>query len=155
MVLNFYYLSDGEPEVTHYEFVASIGQKLEFYQTATAICFRKQPNNTDINVGVKGFGLMFACYLTGGWNDGTQLSVWFFASYFESFSPNTWHAGVTDYSSKNTGVLYVGNATDFDTTYNLSVFEAEDLNFPGLTENSMFRCYFNFHGDEADTRLDM
>ena len=60
LILN--YLYNGEPELTHYEFVASIGEKLGYYQTATTICFRKQANNTDINVGDKGFGLMFACY---------------------------------------------------------------------------------------------
>ena len=59
------------------------------------------------------------------------------------------------YSSRNSGVLYVGNATDFDTTFNLSIFEAENLTFPGLVEDSNWRCYFNFLGNEESTRLDM
>ena len=136
-----------------YEFVAHLSEPLGYYQTATAICFQKQANATDIQVDDKGFGIMFACYLQGGCDDGTKLSVWFFASHVWNMSPPLWAPLGTDYSSSNTGVLYVGNGTDFDTTERLSESAAADLTIPPLTEDPQWRCYFNFKGNEEDTRL--
>ena len=123
------------------------------YQSASAICFARQEGATDIQVGDEGFGLMFACYQQNGCEDGTKLGIWFFASYLESLNPPIWHAGVTDYSSVNTGVLYVGNGTDFDTTERLSESYAADLTIPPLGVQPEWRCYFNFLGYEPANRL--
>ena len=71
-------------ELTHYEFVAHISKELGFFQSATAICFAKHDNATDIQVGDKGFLLEFSCYVNGGCSDGTKLSVALFASYLDT-----------------------------------------------------------------------
>ena len=57
------YLTYPGSALTYIEFVAHINQGLGFYQTATAICFEKQDNATDIQTGDNGFGIMFACYI--------------------------------------------------------------------------------------------
>ena len=93
-------------------------------------------------------------YLQGGWDDGTKLSVWFFASHLENTSPATWSSGGIDYSHLNTGSLYVGNGTDFDTTYKLSSDNATALTIPPASQDPSWRCYFNFLGNETVTRLD-
>ena len=149
------YLYNHEMQLTHYEFVAHIGHELELNKTTTAICFKRQNNATDIKVGDKGFGIEFSCFVNGGCSDGSKLNVSLFASHLSSLLPPTWHAGVHDYSSSNTGILYAGNATNFDTTYSLGIFEAEDLTFPALLEPVEWRCYFNFNGNFAHTRLDL
>ena len=112
------------------EFVAKIGQRLGFNQTATTICFEKQDDATDIQEEDHGFGIMFAWYLQGGCSDATKLSVWLFASHLSSLNPPTWAADGTDLSILNSGSLYVGNETDFDTTYRLSLSEAATLTIP-------------------------
>ena len=57
------YLDNPGSDLMNIEFVAHIGKALGFYETATTICFEKQDNETDIQVGDNGFGLMFACYI--------------------------------------------------------------------------------------------
>ena len=150
----FNYLDNPGSTLLYLEFVAHLNQGLGFYQTATALCFEKQDGATDVQTGDNGFGIMFACYLQGGCSDGTKLSVWLFASHLSSMSPPTWAAGGTDYSHYNKGSLYIGNTTDFDTTYKLSLVDAASLTIPPDTINPEWRCYFNFHGNEPNTRLD-
>ena len=96
---------------------------------------------------------MFACYLQDGCNDGTKLDIWFFASHLASLEPPTWAANGTDYTHLNTGVLYVGNGTDFDTTERLNSDYAADLTIPPLGDPAEWRCYFKFLGNEEDSRL--
>ena len=148
------YLDNSDAGFMNIEFVAHLNQSLGYYQTATAICFDKQNGTTDIQIGDNGFGLMFACYLQGGCDDGTKLHVWFFASSLDNDNPPTWASGGVDYSHLNTGCLYVGNGTDFDTTYKLSIANATDLTIPLSTVNPDWRCYFNYLGNETITRLD-
>ena len=83
------------------------------------------------------------------------FSVWFFASHLSSMNPPTWAAGGTDYSHFNTGSLYIGNYTDFETTYKLSLADAASLTIPPDTVNPEYRCFFNFLGNEEQTRLDL
>ena len=148
------YLNNTGVNSTYIEFEAHLNKSLGYNQTATAICINKQSNATDVQKDDDGFGIMFACYLPGGCSDGTKLHGWFCASFLESISPPTWANGGEDYSSNNTGVLYVGNGTDFDTTYKLSPEAASNLTIPSSSENPEYRCYFNFLGNETATRID-
>ena len=149
------YLDNPGSSLLYLEFVAHLSQGLGYFQTATAICIDKQDDAVDVQTGDNGFGIMFACYTQGGCNDATQLFVWFFASHLSSISPPTWAAGGTDYSHFNTGSLYIGNQTDFDTTYKISLADAASLTIPPDTVDPEWRCYFNFLGDEGQTRLDL
>ena len=60
------YLDNPGSSLLYLEFAPQISQALQFYQTATAICFNKQDGATDIQEGDNGFGIMFACYLKDG-----------------------------------------------------------------------------------------
>ena len=147
------YLDNSEGPVLHIEFVAHIDQALGFFKTATAICFNKQDNSSDVQAGDPGFGLMFACYLPGGCHHGTELFVWFFASHLASMSPPTWSIGGIDYSRYNVGSLYLGNGTDFDTTYRLSIADAASLTIPPPSQDPQWRWFFNFLAEERTTEL--
>ena len=81
------------------------------------------------------------------------LLIWYILFYYCSLSPPIWHAGVLNYTAQNNGVLYSGNSTDFDTTFNLSLAVAQDLTLPLPTELARWRCYFDFKGNVAKTRL--
>lgn len=154
--LSLKYLNPTETGSINIQYVGHVDQKLEYFKTTTGICFQKQDNATDIQIGDKGVGVMFACYLPNGCDDATKLHVWFFSSVLGSLNPTTWAAGGTDFSHYNTGSLEVGNATDFDTTYKLKNIDAQNLTIP-LTadETPQWKCFANFNGDEPKTRLDL
>ena len=60
------YLNDTGDSTLHIDFIAHINQELEFFRNTAAICFKKNNNATDVQVGDPGFGIMFSCYLQGG-----------------------------------------------------------------------------------------
>jgi hypothetical protein len=148
------YLDTPDNSTLSLEFVTHTSIKLEQGQTVSAICISKQVNATDIQVGDKGFGLMFACYTPGGCADATTLFVWLYASFLSSIDPPRWSGGGNDFSAFNTGSLYPGTGTDYDTTYKLSVENATDLMIPLSTVDPEWMCFTNFLGNETTTRLD-
>ena len=148
------YLDNPGSALTSIEFAAHIRNGLKFDQTVTNIWFKRKENEEDIKEGDHGFGIMFACYLKDGWDNGIRLSSWLFASHLESLNPPTWSSDGQDYSHLNTGILYGGNKTDFDTTYMLGSNDAISLTIPPSSADSEWRWYFKSHGIEPYTRLD-
>ena len=135
-------------------FAAHISQALAVNQTVTAICISKQDNATDVQIGDTGFGVMFACYLQEGCSNNTRLSTWLFASNLTTVSPPAWTANGTNYSQWNIGSPNVGNGTDIDTVFIFNANNALSLTIPPPSQNSTWRCYFDFIGNETDTKLD-
>ena len=152
MMLN--YIDNPGSALMNIEFVAHLSNALDFYQTATAICFNKQDSADDIQEGDNGFGIMFACYMQDGCSDGTRLSAWLFASHLASMAPPTWAADGADFSQWNIGPHEAGNGTHIDTSFILDANDLLSLTIPPPSYDTNWRWYFNFLGNEPDTRLD-
>ena len=137
----------------NFDFTVHLDKALKKDKSATAICFKRQLNATDIQVGDEGFGIRFDCDLNDGCNGPSQFGITLFASHLDSIHPMEWHAGVTNYSMNNMGSFYAGNATDFDTSYYIDYYAMIDLTFPWYYDSTQWKCYFDFFGNSKNSDL--